>query len=74
MLFSRQERITMPRITVSFERNAAKRLERLSQDRSKSDVIREALALEEIFQMAMAEGATLIFRTKDGEERQIIRA
>jgi hypothetical protein len=64
----------MPRLTVTFEKSAAARLERLAKDRSKSDVIREALALEELFQNALAEGSTLIVKTSSGTEREIIRA
>ena len=62
------------RLTVTFEKKAAERLERLSKDRSKSDVIREALALEEDFQKAQAEGAILIVRTAEGQDREIVRA
>jgi predicted transcriptional regulator len=62
------------RFTVTFEKQAAERLERLAKDRSKSDVIREALALEEVFQKAIAEGSTLIVKTPTGQEREIVRA
>lgn len=64
----------MPRITVTFEKSAAERLDRLAKDRSKSDVIREALALEEVYQKALAEGATLVVKTSNGSEREIVRA
>ena len=64
----------MPRITVTFEKTAAERLERLAKERSKSDVIREALALEEVFQKALAEGATLVVKAANGAEREIVRA
>lgn len=64
----------MLRITVSFEKTAAKRLEKLAQERSKSDVIREALALEEVYQSALADGARLIVRNPNGTEREIVRA
>jgi Arc/MetJ-type ribon-helix-helix transcriptional regulator len=64
----------MPRITVTFEKSAAERLDRLAKDRSKSDVIREALALEEVYQKALAEGATLVVKTPNGAEREIVRA
>ncbi|MGP6158712.1 MAG: hypothetical protein ACLPYS_14615 [Vulcanimicrobiaceae bacterium] len=64
----------MPRYTVTFEKLAADRLERLAKDRSKSDVIREALALEEVFQNALAEGSTLVVKTKTGVEKEIVRA
>lgn len=62
------------RLTVTFEKTAAARLERLSQGRSKSDVIREALALEEVFQNALREGGTLIVKGPNGKEREIVRA
>jgi len=64
----------MPRFTVTFEKSAAQRLERLAKERSKSDVIREALALEEVFQKALAEGSTLVVKTANGTERAIVRA
>lgn len=62
------------RLTVTFENVAAARLERLAQGRSKSDVIREALALEEVFQNALQAGASLFVRGADGIERMIVRA
>jgi len=70
--FDAFEEDKMPRVTVTFEKTAAERLERLAKDRSKSDVIREALALEEVFQKA--EGSTLVVRTLGGTEREIVRA
>lgn len=72
--FDAFEEDKMPRVTVTFEKTAAERLERLAKDRSKSDVIREALALEEVFQKAVAEGSTLVVRTQGGTEREIVRA
>jgi hypothetical protein len=62
------------RLTVTFENVAAARLERLAQGRSKSDVIREALALEEVFQNALRDGGTLIVKGPNGIEREIVRA
>jgi len=64
----------VPKITVTFEKSAAERLNRLAKERSKSDVIREALALEEVFQKALADGSTLVVKTANGTEREIIRA
>ena len=61
-------------MTVVFERGAAERLERLAKDRSKSDVVREALALEQVYQDALAAGSTLVVRTPSGVDREIIRA
>jgi len=63
------------RLTVSFEKKAAERLERLAEDtgRGKSDVLREALALEEVYQKYRDEGATFIVRSADGTEREIVR-
>jgi len=72
MLFSRQER-TMSRLTVTFGKKAARLIEQLAKDRSKAEVIREALALESVFQDALTEGATLILRDSDGRERQLVR-
>ena len=65
----------MRRLTVSFEKGAAARLEKLAEStgRGKSDVLREALALEEVFQKYRDEGGTFIVRTKDGAEREIVR-
>jgi hypothetical protein len=76
MLIKRQGGIMSQsqRLTITFEKVAAARLERLSQGRSKSDVIREALALEEVFQKALGEGGTLIFKDATGKEREIVRA
>jgi len=64
----------MNRLSVTFERRAAERLDRLATGgRSKSDVIREALALEEVFQKATEAGETVFIRTKAGTEREIVR-
>jgi hypothetical protein len=65
----------MPRFTVTFDKMASDRLERLAEGRNKSDVIREALALEEVFKQALAEGATLVIRSNNGKpDREIVRA
>jgi predicted DNA-binding protein len=65
----------MSRFSITFEKRAAERLERLAHDgRTKSDVIREALVLEELFQEAEAADAKLVIRAKDGTEREIVRA
>lgn len=64
----------MPRLTVTFEPRAVERLDRLATGgRSKSDVIREALALEEVFRDAQAAGETLFIRSPDGTETRIVR-
>jgi predicted transcriptional regulator len=65
----------MTRLTVSFEKGAAERLTELAEksDRSKSDVLREALALEEVFQRYRGQGGIFIVRTPDGTEREIVR-
>lgn len=75
MLVLHQGGNKMARLTLSFEKGAAKRLEDLAQktDRNKSDVIREALALEEVFQKYQEQGASFIVRTPDGTEREIVR-
>jgi predicted DNA-binding protein len=66
----------MARLTVRFEKKAADRLEKLADQtgRQKNDVLREALALEEVYQKYSAEGGTFFVRTKDGAEHEIIRA
>lgn len=64
----------MSRLSITFERRAAERLDRLATDgRSKADVIREALALEEVYREAEAAGDTVLIRTGDGTERRIVR-
>ncbi len=65
----------MARVTVSFEKKAAERLEKLAEatGRAKTDVLREALALEEVYQKYSGEGATFVVRTSDGTEREIVR-
>jgi hypothetical protein len=62
------------RLTVTFKGLAAQRLEKLSVDRSKSDVLCEALAIEEIYRDALHEGGTLVVKDKDGTEHLIVRA
>jgi len=70
-----EERTIMSRLSITFEPRAAKRLEELATDgRSKSDVIREALALEQVYRDAEAAGYSLIVRNEQsGEETRIIR-
>lgn len=66
----------MPRLTVSFEKGAAERLAKLAETtgRGKSDVLREALALEEVFQKYRDdEGGIFLVKTKDGTVREIVR-
>lgn len=66
----------MKRLTASFEPATAYRLERLAEETGlgKSGVIREALALEEVFQKYKGQGATFIVRMPNGDEKEIVRA
>ena len=64
----------MSRLSVTFESRATERLTRLAVGgRSKADVLREALALEEVFQKAHAAGETVLIKGKDGALREIVR-
>ena len=64
----------MPRLTVTFEPRAAERLESLATNgRTKSDVLREALALEQVYRDVERSGDSLVIRRKDGTETLIIR-
>ncbi len=63
------------RVTVAIDKAAAKHLARLAKDRTKAEVIRDALALalEEFFQEARAAGAILVVKTPERAERTIGR-
>lgn len=63
----------MRRLEVTFKRDAAARLMRLAKNRRIADVIREALALEEVFQNALTDGSKLIVRTQNNEELEVVR-
>lgn len=66
----------MKRLTASFDPGTADRLERLAEDTGlgKSGVIREALALQEVFQKYKEQGATFVVRMPNGDEKEIVRA
>ena len=59
--------------TLTLEGTAAKSFERITRNRSRADVLREALVLVDIWQEVLDTGAMLIIRSKDGTEREIVR-
>ncbi len=63
-----------PRLSVSFDPRSAERLERLAgDDQGKADVIRDALALEDMYREATATGGRLLVQRPDGTVAEILR-
>jgi len=63
-----------PRLSVTFDPRSAERLERLAgDDQGKADVIRDALALEDIYRDVTSKGGRLIVQRPDGTSAEILR-
>ena len=63
-----------PRLSVSFDPRSAERLERLAKDdQGKAEVIRDALALEDLYRDAMSSGGRLLVQRPDGSLAEIVR-
>ncbi len=63
------------RLSITFEGKAEERLNKLTaRGESKADILRQALALEEIFQEADRRGASFIIKEPDGTISQLVRA
>lgn len=61
-------------ISVTFKKQALRSLLSLARNgRSKADVLREALALEAVYQKAIEDGSTVLIRTTNGVEHEIVR-
>lgn len=62
------------RLSISFEGKAEERLNKLAaKGGSKADVLRQALALEEVFQEGLSRNATFTIREKDGTIKELVR-
>lgn len=62
------------RLSISFEGKAEDRLNKLTANgESKADVLRQALALEELFQEAIRRGASFIIKEPDGSIKELVR-
>ena len=62
------------RMSVTFDPRSADRLERLSgEERDKAEVIREALALEDLYQSTVASGGKFLVQRPDGTIAEIVR-
>jgi hypothetical protein len=63
-----------PRLSVSFDPRSAERLERLAKDdQGKAEVIRDALALEDMYRDATSAGGRLLVQRPDGTLAEIVR-
>jgi hypothetical protein len=61
------------RLSITFEGMAEERLNKLTKlGLSKADILRHALALEEIYQEAHKRGASFIIKELDGSIRELI--
>jgi predicted transcriptional regulator len=63
------------RTSVTLDPRSAKRLEKLSADDedSKSAVIRQALALEDLFREVNGEGGKMLVKRSDGTIAEVVR-
>jgi hypothetical protein len=62
------------RLSVTFDRRSSERLDRLaSDDQGKADVIREALALEDLYRDITSKGGKMLVQRADGSIAEIIR-
>jgi hypothetical protein len=62
------------RLSISFEGKAKERLDKLTAGgESKADVLRQALALEELYQEASKRGANFYLKEPDGTIKELVR-
>ncbi len=62
------------RLSVTFEGASAEILDRLAKERGgKGEVLRDALALENVYVTATKRGAEILIREADGTLKQLVR-
>jgi hypothetical protein len=62
------------RLSVTFDKRSTERLERLaSDDQGKAEVIREALALEDLYRDVTSKGGRMLVERADGSLAEVIR-
>jgi hypothetical protein len=62
------------RLSVTFDKRSTERLDRLaSDDQGKAEVIREALALEDLYRDVTSKGGRMLVERADGSLAEVIR-
>jgi hypothetical protein len=62
------------RLSVTFDKRSTERLERLaSDDQGKAEVIREALALEDLYRDVTSKGGRMLIQRADGSIAEVVR-
>jgi hypothetical protein len=62
------------RLSVTFDNRSAERLDRLAaNDQAKAEVIREALALEDLYRDVRSKGGRMLIERADGSLAEVVR-
>jgi hypothetical protein len=62
------------RFSITFDLRSLARLERMASDaEGKAEVIRQALALEELYRETVSKGGSLLIRRADGTIAEVVR-
>jgi hypothetical protein len=62
------------RLSVTFDNRSAERLDRLAaDDQAKAEVIREALALEDLYRDVKTKGGRMLIERADGSLAEVVR-
>jgi len=62
------------RFSVTFDSRSTERLERMAQDdEGKAEVIRQALALEDLYRQTISSGGKVLIQRKNGTVAEVIR-
>jgi hypothetical protein len=62
------------RFSITFDPRSAQRLDRLAgDDQGKAEVIRQALALEDLYQDVKEKGGKLLVQRPDGSVAEVVR-
>ncbi len=62
------------RLSVTFDKRSTERLDRLaSDDQGKAEVIREALALEDLYRDVTSKGGRMLIQRADGSIAEVVR-
>lgn len=62
------------RFSVTFDSRSSERLERMaSDDEGKAEVIRQALALEDLYRQTVSTGGKLLVQRADGTIAEVVR-
>jgi hypothetical protein len=62
------------RLSVTFDKRSTERLDRLaSDDQGKAEVIREALALEDLYRDVTSKGGRMLVQRADGSIAEVVR-